>query len=104
MSGRVRCCSSTPAFRSSRSARATPTSRVCGAVTVWRRWTGGPADHPFSRPLVEPGRVVPEELLLRLLPEARPRQDVVDELGELALRVRIVGAPHQDVVAEHAPD
>src|SRR5262249_39151227 len=57
-----------------------------------------------SRLLVEPGRVVPQELALRLRSDARPLEDVVDGVGELTLRVRIVGGVHQDVVAQHAPD
>src|SRR2546430_15412538 len=59
---------------------------------------------PSSGPLVELRGVVPEELLPGLGLEARPGQDVVDGVGELALRVRVVGAPHQHVVADHAAD
>src|ERR1700737_3310696 len=50
--------------------------------------------------LEETVRVVPEKLLLRVRSEARPSEDVVDRLRELALRVRVVGGVHQDTVAE----
>src|SRR5437016_13710433 len=63
-----------------------------------------PTAFPSSGLLVEPGRVVPEELAPRVLTEARPLQDVVDGVGELTFRVRIIGAPHQHVVPQHAPD
>src|SRR5262249_40386493 len=36
--------------------------------------------------------------------EARPAEDVVHGVGELALRVGIVRGIHQDVVAQHAGD
>src|SRR5713101_2923863 len=53
---------------------------------------------------VEAGRVVPEELALRVRLQARPLQDVVDGVRELTLRVGIVGRIHQDVVTEHVGD
>src|SRR5262245_2580182 len=55
-----------------------------------------------SRLLVEAGRVVPEELAPGVRLEARPGENVVHRVGELALRVRIVGGVHQDIVSEHA--
>src|SRR5713101_8937802 len=59
---------------------------------------------PLSGLFVEPSRVVPEELALRIRLEARPLQDVVDGIRELTLRVGIVGRIHQDVVTEHTRD
>src|SRR5437867_5449996 len=59
--------------------------------------------HP-SGLLVESGRIVPQELLLRVRLEARPLQNVVHGVGELALRVGIVRGVHEDVVPEDAPD
>src|SRR6266446_9547857 len=45
-------------------------------------------------------RVVPEEFFASVRSEARPGEDVVDGLRELALRVRVVRGVHQHTVAE----
>src|SRR5215831_13441265 len=52
----------------------------------------------------EPVGVATEELLCRLRLEALPGDDVVDRVGELALRMRIIGGVHQDVVTEEMGD
>src|SRR5438552_16904166 len=54
--------------------------------------------------LVKARRVVPKQLLLRRRLEALPSEDVVDRLGELAFRVRVVRGVHQDIVAEKSGD
>src|SRR5262245_65682168 len=55
-----------------------------------------------SRLLVEASRVVPQELAPGVRLEARPGEDVIHRVGELALRVRIVGGVHLHVVSEPA--
>src|SRR6516162_6045763 len=90
-----------------------------GAATA-RRWppaprnkTPGPPPGPLpgAAPVVvglglleEPVGVAAEQLLCCLRLQALPRQDVVDRVGKLALRVRIVGGIHQNVVAEEVGD
>src|SRR5271169_4314278 len=54
--------------------------------------------------LEEPVGVAAEKLFLCLRLEALPGEDVVDRVGELALRVRVVGSVHQHVVTEELSD
>src|SRR5262244_2946408 len=66
-----------------------------------------PSRHPvaeLSGLLEEPVGVAAEELLCRLRLKALPGQDVVDRVGELALRMRVVGGVHQNVVTEEMGD
>src|SRR6266545_4771786 len=98
-----------PAGGSCPPTRATPgspvTGRAAAAVTSGWRATGGEArDLHVSGLLVETGRVVPQELALGVRREAGPLQDVVDGIGELTLRVGIIGGVHQDVVTQDAAD
>lgn len=51
-----------------------------------------------SRLLVEPGGIVPEQLLSRLSFEARPAKNVVDGMRKAALRVWIIRGVHQHIV------
>src|SRR5437870_4437389 len=50
--------------------------------------------------LVKAGRIFPQQLLLRRRVEALPGEDVVDRLGKLAFRVRVVRGVHKHVVTE----
>src|SRR5215471_3215647 len=52
----------------------------------------------FSRPPVEPTRVIPQQLLLRLRLQARPTEGMVDRVREAAFGVWIIGRIHQDIV------
>src|SRR5205807_4199329 len=56
---------------------------------------GSPRCTVASGLLEEPFGVAAKELLLRLGLEARPGEDVVDRLGELTFRMRVVGGVHQ---------
>src|SRR5215471_1992280 len=58
----------------------------------------------FSRPPVEPTRVIPQQLLLRLRLQARPTEDMVDRVREVAFGVWIIGRIHQDIVPQKAGD
>src|SRR5262249_45506511 len=57
-----------------------------------------------SGPLEEAVRVPPEELLPPVGIEARPGEDVVDRVRELAFGGGIVGGVHQHVVTEKSGD
>src|SRR5215469_7238905 len=52
----------------------------------------------------EPVGVAAEKLFRRLRLQALPGEDVVDRVGELALRMRIVGGVHQHVVTQEMGD
>src|SRR5215471_2200320 len=52
----------------------------------------------------EPCRVAPEQLLARVPTEARPGEDVIDRVRELAFGMRIVRGVHQHAVPEKIAD
>src|SRR3984893_17839040 len=54
--------------------------------------------------LEEPVGVAAEQLLLGLRVKALPGEDVVDRVGELTLRVRVIRGVHQHVVTEEVGD